>query len=88
MSQYSILRARLTRIQDSLERLYDIRDEMASTGAQSYAFDSGEGSQRTTRRTYKEIQDMIESLESQEIQIDNQLNGIANVSLRLRRKPC
>lgn len=80
------LQNQLTRVQARLENLYEIILEMSETGVSSYAFDSGEGSQRTTRRSLTEIQDMIDRLEAQERHLINELNRMGIVSIRLRRK--
>jgi hypothetical protein len=53
---------------------------------ESYEFDSGEGKQRTTRRTLKEIQNNIDQLEAKERSLINDLYGMGLVAIRLRRK--
>lgn len=80
------LQAQLTQVQSSLTNLYSVMLEMATTGASSYAFDSGEGSQRTTRRSLNEIQDMIDRLEAKERHLINELYGMGIINVRLRRK--
>jgi len=49
-------------------------------------FDSGEGSQRTTRRKIQDIQDMIDRLEATESHLINELSNMGLVNVRLRRK--
>lgn len=80
------LQSQLTRIQSALSILYDTYAELAASTAQSYAFDSGEGSQKTTRRDLSKILDDIERLEATEAHIVNELYSMGLVSIRLRRK--
>jgi len=82
----TIIINRLAKVQSQLSKLYDILDEMAETGVASYEFDSGEGKQRTTRRTLKELQDWRERLEASEMSLLNSKYGNGLVSIRLRRK--
>lgn len=80
------LQSQLTTIQTQIDNLNTVLTEMSVTGAQSYAFDSGDGSQRTTRRSLKEIMDMLDRLQAQENHIFNELYNMGIVSVRLRRK--
>jgi hypothetical protein len=80
------LQTQLTTIQTQIENLNTVLSEMSATGAQSYAFDSGEGSQRTTRRTLKEIMDMLDRLQATESHLINELYNMGIVSVKLRRK--
>lgn len=80
------LQNQLTTIQTQIDNLNSVLTEMSLTGAQSYAFDSGEGSQRTTRRSLKEIIDMLERLQATESHIINELYNMGVISLRVRRK--
>ena len=80
------LQSQLTRIQSALSVLYGTYAELAAATAQSYAFDSGEGSQKTTRRDLSKILDDIERLEATEAHIINELYGMGLVAIRLRRK--
>jgi hypothetical protein len=59
---------------------------MSASGVQSYAFDSGEGSQRTTRRSLKDIQDSLDRLYARENHLINALYNMGIVSIKLRRK--
>jgi len=59
---------------------------MSTTGAQSYSFNSGEGEQRTTRRSLSEISEEIQQLEASEDHYLNKLYGVGIVSLRVRRR--
>lgn len=81
------LQAQLTSVQTQIENLTDIMTEMSATGAQSYAFDSGEGSQRTTRRTLKDIMDSLDRLRATESHLINELYNMGIVSVKLRRRP-
>lgn len=80
------LQAQLTAVQAALTVLYETQLKLASSTAQSYAFDSGEGSQRTTRRDASKIQDDIDRLEAKEAHIVNALYNMGLISIRLRRK--
>lgn len=80
------LQAQLSTVQTQLENLYSSFTDISSTTVKSYAFDSGEGSQRTTRRDLSEIQDQIDRLEARERWLINELSSIGLVSVRLRRK--
>lgn len=83
------LQAQLTSVQAALDNLYGIRTEMAATGAKSYKFDSGEGSQQTTRRSLQEIIDAIRELEATEAHLVNEIWGIGIIAVKVRRKtPC
>jgi hypothetical protein len=77
---------RLQKVQSQLNNLYNTLDEMAATGAQSYTFDSGEGSQKTVRRSLKQIHDLIRQLEATEDHLINKLYDMGLVNVRLRRK--
>jgi len=80
------LQSQLTLVQTQIENLNSVLTEMSATAAQSYAFDSGEGSQRTTRRTLKEIMDMLDRLYATESHLINELYNMGLVSVKLRRK--
>jgi conjugal transfer/entry exclusion protein len=82
----SILQSRLSRIQATLSKLYDLSSEQSLTAVESYGFDSGEGSQRTTRRKLAEINDQIERLEAEQDHYINELNNMGIMSIQLRRK--
>jgi len=80
------LQTQLARVQASLTSLYDTLSEAAASQNHSYMFDSGEGSQRTTRRKIQDIQDMIDRLEATESHLINELSNMGLVNVRLRRK--
>jgi Cdc6-like AAA superfamily ATPase len=82
----SRLQNQLTNVQAQIDNLNIILTDMALTGAQSYMFDSGEGSQRTTRRSLKEMEETLERLYARESHLINELNRMGVVSIRLRRK--
>ena len=82
----SRLRAQLAKVQTALASLYDQLAEQSNTSVQSYQFDSGDGSQRTTRRKLSEIQDQIERLEATEDWLTRELGGLGLVVTQLRRK--
>lgn len=80
------IQTRLTHIQARLAVLNDAMDEMSATGVSSYEFDSGEGRQRTTRRSLKEISDEILRLEAEEDHYSNELYNMGILSVKLRRR--
>jgi len=80
------LQTQLTRVQSQLQNLYDSFLDVSTDGIKSYTFDSGEGSQKTTRRDFSEIQNQIDLLEAKERYLINELNNMGLVSIRLRRK--
>lgn len=82
----SRLRAQLAKVQAALTSLYDQLTEQSASSVQSYQFDSGDGSQRTTRRKLSEIQDQIEILEATEEHLINELYNMGLTSVQVRRK--
>lgn len=80
------LQAQLVKVQAALTSLYDQLIEQSASSVQSYQFDSGDGSQRTSRRKLSEIQDQIERLEATEAHIFNELYNMGLTSIQLRRK--
>lgn len=82
----SRLRAQLAKVQTALASLYEQLTEQSASSVQSYQFDSGDGSQRTTRRKLSEIQDQIERLEATEDWLTRELGGLGLVVTQLRRK--
>lgn len=82
----SRLKTQLARVQAMLADLYDNGTESAAAGVDSYAFDSGEGSQRVNRRSIKDIMDTIERLEARENWLINELYAVGLINSQLRRK--
>lgn len=80
------LKAQLAQVQAALTSLYTQLGEQAISSVQSYQFDSGDGSQRTTRRKLSEIQDQIERLEATEEHLINELYNMGLTSVQVRRK--
>jgi hypothetical protein len=80
------LENQLTAIQTQIDNLNTVMTEMATTGAQSYMFESGEGSQRTTRRSLKEILDSLDRLYATESHLINAIYRMGIVSIKLRRR--
>ena len=85
-SRVARLRRNLARIQEQLDALNASFLEATESGVESYAFDSGEGSQRTTRRKLSEIRTQIDRLEAEEESIINEIYGMGLINVRLRRK--
>jgi hypothetical protein len=81
------IQARLTVVQSQITKLETVLDEMSATGAVSYSFDSGEGQQRTTRRSLKEINDLLSQLYARESSLINDLYNMGIVAVKLRRRP-
>lgn len=85
----AIIKSQLARIDAALTALYTQLGEQAVSSVQSYQFDSGDGSQRTTRRKLSEIQDQIEKLEASYEHYLNELYSMGVIVTQLRRKrPC
>ena len=82
----TMIQNQLAKVQAALANLYETQLSLSTTENQSYAFDSGEGNQRATRRSFKDIQDQIDSLEAKERSLVNELYSMGLVSIRLRRK--
>lgn len=83
------LETRKTEYEARLDDAYDAL-EIAVSGqsgkTKSYKFDSGEGMQSATLRSFEEIRSLIEFLESRLDHIDRRLRGALNVNLNVRRK--
>ena len=82
----SHLKEQLLKVQTALASLYDQLAEQSNTSVQSYQFDSGDGSQRTTRRKLSEIQDQIERLEATEDWLTRELYNMGLIVTQVRRK--
>ena len=82
----SRLQAQLVKVQAALTSLYDQLVEQSASSVQSYQFDSGDGSQRTTRRKLSEIQDQIERLEATEDWLTRELYNMGLIVTQVRRK--
>jgi len=80
------LQSQLVKIQAALTSLYDTLGDSSTQNVKSYTFDSGEGLQKTTRRSLSEIQTEIDILEAKERWLINELSNMGLVSIRLRRK--
>ena len=52
----------------------------------SYKFDSGEGSQQTSRKKLNEVRMEIDALEAKEQHYINELYGMGIINMNLRRK--
>jgi hypothetical protein len=85
-SRRARLKAQLANVQAALTNFYNGLSEMSASGVKSYMFDSGEGSQRTTRYSYQEIIDAIRELEATETHLLNEIYGMGLICTRLRRK--
>lgn len=82
----ALIQSQLAKVQAALAALYDIQLEASSSNIQSYAFDSGEGSQRTTRKDLSKLLDDISRLEATQDHLLNALYNMGIISIRLRRK--
>ena len=81
--------AQLAKVQALLASLYASMTTASGTDIESYSFDSGEGSQRVTRRKLQSILDEIERLEATEEHLINEIYGVGVVAIQQRRKsPC
>ena len=82
------LQARLTSCQSQIAALEDALEESVATNIQNYSFDSGEASQKVSRRKISDMQDNLDRLYARESHLINELSNMGIVSLRLRRKSC
>src|SRR4030042_4133907 len=83
------LLTQLANVQAALTNFYTQMTETSTSSVESYSLDSGEGSQRVTRRKLSEIQSQIEKLEATETWLINELSGVGHISIKLRRiTPC
>lgn len=80
------LEAKKTKLEALYDKAYASYEAALESSAQSYRFDSGEGSQSVTKRSLKELTDTMEHLEAQIDHIDRRLNGKLVVNLDMRRK--
>jgi hypothetical protein len=80
------LQTQLTTVQAQITALNTALTEMSTSGVQSYSFSSGEGEQRTTRRSLKEITESLSQLLATEAHLINELYGMGIVAVKLRRK--
>ena len=80
-------KADLVRVQAQIANLETaIEDAYTNAEVEDYSFDSGEGKQRTKRRSIKELNQVLESLEKTEMRIMRKLYGQSLVNMNLRRK--
>jgi hypothetical protein len=80
------LLTQLATVQAQIESANAAYLSLTGSTTESYSFDSGEGSQRTTRKKSKDLLDEISALEAKESHIINELNNIGIIAMRLRRK--
>jgi len=74
------VRAQITAIEVEIESAY------SNAEIDEYSFNSNEGSQKTKRRSIKELNSVLENLESKEMRILRKLNGTSLVNMTTRRK--
>jgi hypothetical protein len=77
--------ARIAKNKELLAKTEAALEKALEVGAESYAFDSGEGSQRTKYRKLSEIEDLRSRLEASIAHDENFLSGAGVVSLNVRR---
>jgi len=78
--------AKIILLEARLDDAYDVLEAALSSADKSYKFDSTEGMQAAVKRDYKEIWDIIGTLEAQIDHLDRRLNGKLNWSANVRRK--
>ena len=61
------------------------KEALSSGEIQEYRFDSGDGSQKTIRRSLNELKKQWDDLRSERNRLNSQLNGGSNVSMAFRR---
>lgn len=79
--------ADLERVQAQIKKANEsLEAALENSEVEEYSFNSGEGTQRTKRRSIKELQSVLNDLESREAWLLRKLNGTSLVNLNLRRK--
>ena len=84
-NRLALLTERLETKTAQLVKLYDAFDRRINP-AESYKFDSGEGSQQLKYLSLKDMQDAIDRLEKEIDALGRKLNGTGIVNMNLRRK--
>lgn len=74
------IRNQITLIETSLDSAYE------NSEIEEYSFNSGEGQQRTKRRSIKELSQELDRLEARKMRLLNKLYGRAIINLNMRRK--
>jgi hypothetical protein len=80
LEQLERVEAQIALLETAIDSAYE------NSEVEEYSFNSAEGSQRTKRRSIKEISQELEKLESRKMRILNKLYGRAILNLNLRRK--
>ena len=78
--QLTSVTAQITKLETAIDDAYE------NSEVEEYAFNSGEGSQRTKRRSIKELTTELEKLENKKLRLMRKLYGHAVVNMNLRRK--
>lgn len=79
--------ADLAIIQDQISKLQTVLSSAIQNGeVEEYVFNSGEGSQKTVRRSLKELNNLLIDLKAQEDRIYRKLYGRSVINVNLRRK--
>lgn len=80
LEQLTRINSQITALETALDSAYE------NSEVEEYSFNSNEGSQRTKRRSIKELSQELEKLDSRKMRILNKLYGHAIINLNLRRK--
>ena len=80
LDQLTRVNTQITALETALDSAYE------NAEVEEYSFNSTEGSQRTKRRSIREISQELEKLESRKMRILNKLYGHAIININLRRK--
>jgi len=80
------LKAKIKKIRAMIDALDATYLELSASLVDSYKFDSGEGSQQTSRKKLDTVRMEIDALEAQENHYINELYGMGIVNMNLRRK--
>ena len=90
MSYQSAKKARLiarkTTLETQITTLETTQSSLLASEVEEYRYDSGEGSQKVTRRKLKEISDQLDKLYATLESVCRQLANIGIVNIRLRRR--
>jgi len=80
------LQARLTKLEDQIDLIDTTLDTMVTQDVESFALNTGEGSQTVRRYTAIELDDLRRRLETRAENIRQRLAGYGVVNMNVRRK--
>jgi hypothetical protein len=86
-SQVAAIKAEIVKLTALIDACYaSLLTGIENAEVEEYRFDSGEGSQRTKRRSPQEISDLCDDLSAKRDRLARKLAGTSNVTLNWRRR--